>query len=1268
MNCPKGACFGILLILLCAAPPFIPFDTVRAGCPPPATGDWNIINDTVVKDLVIVLSGNLTISTSGKLTMTNCTLIVNSTASNTFHILVDGNLFQQGRFDVTYSVICAMNASCPYNFTVNGRMTMSGCTVKDLKGSMNINDPTSSLGGIQIGSSSVTIQDTNITDYQSIGISVMPYASPTIRRCNISQEINLTNLAFTVGILDLSMGISSPTYSDNMFSGNIIAGIASAGLPMLNMFATISYNKFVSNGAGVICFGTSPDITGNTFDMNLGGVALIGSSSEVSGNTITGAGSAVTAMNSGTPSIHDNVINASALAGVFLYNGTDAKVYDNTISQGFVYGINAQACDAEIYQNDISANIFAGISLTDSNAYIHNNDIGAVLRGIEIMNESVPRVISNTISGLLFTTGIYLSGNRSLTPDIEANAITVLDNSICIDVQGYSPNIIGNSLTLGAGSTGINVTDSSPLMEKNTCLGQADAIGLRLLSSSFLAVNNTLSGGALGIFAMNCTPSLDANKFVQNSELGAKLVRCKDVILRKNTFDRVAGNGVGSHMSMEADIINSTNVQADLALSYIRLLNTTYNATGAKLDAGAKLQLDWFLDILVQDKNSNSISGASLSLINNTGVNRYSLASDANGRSLWNIITQRTHVGPGIDAHAPYLCKAQASGLKGAATTELDASTSMIITLWPELGPSLPYNFSPQLTHNPQPLLKWNNSVDLNGDTIYYLLSIGTSSGSKQILKDANMTETHYQLPGPLQYRKHYITISAHTLDGNTSGDASFIMDIFDTPPVLASVGDRTVYLDVDPHLNMTLNASDSDTGPVDVLSFHDDTTLFNANSTTGAINWTATQADVGVHIVNLSVSDGCGGSDWEVVKLTVGYKNLKPVANAGPDISVELNSSVSLNANGSFDPDGTVVEYLWTTPDGISLDLNDPVRPRFLAEIIGNITFILIVRDDNDTLSNPDSVMVQVLPEVYNHTLPHPEVILSECSVTPQTGMMKDTFVYSVDVLGLNVTSKQAADVNATGFIRFLVDGSRYFDAQRLALNSTLEGGMTFTCSVQGYVLGLGNHTFKTVCQFENTTGPVSASSGPWVKANESVPFPDDDDNDAGDDDNDTGSTSLLWILILIIVILILAIGIAIAIFILLRKPHDEPKEEPVKENADKKPEKPAGKVKSKIKKKSKGESRKVAKPEPGPEPGASIPAKGEMMTLPTPDSDTPLNDEMEWDDTPGTDDDTGPREDTPAEDDLEELEEIPEGGSHRPENDDGKKALDDEPEFMDD
>jgi len=89
--------------------------------------------------------------------------------------------------------------------------------------------------------------------------------------------------------------------------------------------------------------------------------------------------------------------------------------------------------------------------------------------------------------------------------------------------------------------------------------------------------------------------------------------------------------------------------------------------------------------------------------------------------------------------------------------------------------------------------------------------------------------------------------------------------------------------------------------------------------------------------------------SDTSEVRVTVLQVNLRPVADAGADLSYVEGSSVSLDGRGSYDPDGDAISYQWMSLDGIVLFNPTSVRPSFILPQVSVHTtyrFTLVVSD----------------------------------------------------------------------------------------------------------------------------------------------------------------------------------------------------------------------------------------------------------------------------------------------------------------------------------
>ncbi|MEK6631765.1 MAG: PKD domain-containing protein, partial [Nitrospirota bacterium] len=118
-----------------------------------------------------------------------------------------------------------------------------------------------------------------------------------------------------------------------------------------------------------------------------------------------------------------------------------------------------------------------------------------------------------------------------------------------------------------------------------------------------------------------------------------------------------------------------------------------------------------------------------------------------------------------------------------------------------------------------------------------------------------------------------------------------------------------------------------------------------------------------GQYVVHLLVNDGVVSSTAATVTITTTPGNTAPVATAGPDQTVQVGATVTLNGSASNDVDGNPLTFQWalvSVPTGSIAKLLNPtnVMPTFVPDKTGQYVAQLLVNDGKVT-STQDTVTI---------------------------------------------------------------------------------------------------------------------------------------------------------------------------------------------------------------------------------------------------------------------------------------------------------------------
>lgn len=179
--------------------------------------------------------------------------------------------------------------------------------------------------------------------------------------------------------------------------------------------------------------------------------------------------------------------------------------------------------------------------------------------------------------------------------------------------------------------------------------------------------------------------------------------------------------------------------------------------------------------------------------------------------------------------------------------------------------------------------------------------------------------------------------------------------DIPGSPPLADAGEDLTLPIDQAGTISLSAAASSDPDGDSlsylwELLSQPDGSTanINNANELTASI----TPDMEGTYEIQLNVDDGNHPPVQDMLTITITEAvNEAPVANAGPDKSGQLNTTVTLDGSQSSDPNNDALNYQWTLsskPVGSEVSITDADKPMasFVPDKIGNYSFRLKVTD----------------------------------------------------------------------------------------------------------------------------------------------------------------------------------------------------------------------------------------------------------------------------------------------------------------------------------
>ncbi|HET9836697.1 MAG TPA: PKD domain-containing protein, partial [Candidatus Angelobacter sp.] len=328
-----------------------------------------------------------------------------------------------------------------------------------------------------------------------------------------------------------------------------------------------------------------------------------------------------------------------------------------------------------------------------------------------------------------------------------------------------------------------------------------------------------------------------------------------------------------------------------------------------------------------------------------------------NGDTSGGRVSSATLVLNGVQIASPTDFSQQVPGLDIAVTPALHNTLQITLASVPGsfliisiLGQSLPIaNAGPAQTAfvGSTVQLDGTASSDQDGDPLSYQWSFASVPiGSSAALSGAATPKPTFTVDKPGVY-----TVQLIVSDGQlNSKPATVTITTINSPPVANAGANQTVFVTSIVHLDGS-RSSDVDGDP---LTYQWSLTTVPDGSTAQLSDPTAVKptftADVkGLYVAELIVNDGHVNSAPATV--TVSTVNSPPVANAGPNQTLQAGRTVNLDGSKSSDVDGDPLTFRWSIlsePPGSGAMLSDPssARPSFFADQIGTYIIQLVVND----------------------------------------------------------------------------------------------------------------------------------------------------------------------------------------------------------------------------------------------------------------------------------------------------------------------------------
>jgi len=576
-----------------------------------------------------------------------------------------------------------------------------------------------------------------------------------------------------------------------------------------------------------------------------------------------------------------------------------------------------------------------------------NEAAAEMIRRTNIANSSLTLIETIQAIGQDLTDGVidgYTATGAARTLVSPSLAAHILNQQAQVSVETLTNqlNITTPSGTIITSTSGVNFSTS--INAVISTIGNAGDITLEAPTLDFLnqtrasiAIANTLTGG-------NNTNLNNLIGGVNALIAGTTPTAVQQTVLSAlTTSSSTAFTSAATGANNQATALIATSTAANLAIDTTAPSAPTINSPSN--------------NTLVNQTSAIIINGSAepnvlISVQDNT-LSIGTIHADQNGA--WTFTTNPLNEG----THSFTASASDVAGNLSPITSAVSYTIDTTAPTAPILGISLP-----SLINTNTPLVSGpTNSVEANS-----LVEIYESVGNILITSTtaANDGSWTIQTP-PLSEGIHIFLLKQTDAAGNISSGTTLINITVDSIAPRAPVVDPSVPSVIHGN-NLTINGllGSAESGvTIDLLDANTSTSLGNIVSGLDG-SWVITVALVnGSHALSVIQTDAAGNVS-PVTLLNI-LANDPPVANAGLDFTRDEQTTITLNASGSTDTNGSIVSYKWVQTSGVPVSIADTyamittfTSPIIVAPTI--VSFNLTVLDDNGA-SATDNVNFTINP-----------------------------------------------------------------------------------------------------------------------------------------------------------------------------------------------------------------------------------------------------------------------------------------------------------------